>query len=224
MFSDQWAHLAENKYNRLLVVLSLFFLSVGLPERYNLTKAIGYILCLGTMLLIVYQIKPHRQLMRLYLVLVIANVFLIVIQLSDLLSLQSYSLPIQIADKLGVLMILVIPILLIQKETFLARSVTRDTLKGGIAAYLLLGLLWGVAYDLIYSFDQAAFAGISLDRHQGDLLHLSFTTLTTLGYGDIHPISGIARVVADLEAVVGVLYPSILIARLVSLYETSQQL
>ena len=220
MFANQWVRLAENKYNRLLIVLSLLFVSVGLPERYDLAKAIGYILCLGTMLLIVQQIKPQRQLLQFYLVLVITSVFLIVLKLSDLLPLKSSLF--QIGGNLELLLILGIPILLIQRETFLARSVTSDTLKGGIAAYLLLGLLWGIVYDLIYSFDPAAFGGVALEQNQGDLLHFSFTTLTTLGYGDIHPISGIARVAADLEAVVGVLYPSILIARLVSLYETSQ--
>ena len=46
----------------------------------------------------------------------------------------------------------------------------------------------------------------------------SLTTVTTLGYGDITPISPVARIWATLEAVTGVLYIAVLVARLVSLY------
>jgi hypothetical protein len=51
-----------------------------------------------------------------------------------------------------------------------------------------------------------------------DLMFFSFVTLTTLGYGDITPVTSAARSLAVIEAVFGVLYNAILIARLVGLY------
>jgi len=54
--------------------------------------------------------------------------------------------------------------------------------------------------------------------HWSDLLFFSFVTLTTLGYGDITPVTSAARSLAVIEAVFSVLYNAILIARLVGLY------
>jgi hypothetical protein len=50
-----------------------------------------------------------------------------------------------------------------------------------------------------------------------ELLYFSFTSLTTMGYGDITPVHPLARSLANLEALIGQLYPAILIARLVSM-------
>jgi hypothetical protein len=222
MNSHPLVHVAENKYNRLLTVLSLLLVSLALPERDNLPKAIGFILCLVAMRIIVRQIKPNCPLIRVYSLLIISSITLIALQVSGLLSLES-SHSAQIVGKVSLIIILSIPVWLIQQEIFIARSVTADTLKGGIAAYLLIGLLWAMFYDVLYSFNHSAFASISPAQNQMDLLHFSFTTLTTLGYGDIQPITALARIMADFEGVMGVMYPSILIARLVSLYETRSQ-
>jgi voltage-gated potassium channel Kch len=54
-------------------------------------------------------------------------------------------------------------------------------------------------------------------------LYFSFVTLTTIGYGDISPIAPIARMLAMLEAVTGILFPAVLIARLVSMYTGRQE-
>jgi hypothetical protein len=48
--------------------------------------------------------------------------------------------------------------------------------------------------------------------------YFSFVTLSTVGYGDITPVSKVARMLAALEAMTGLLYVAVLIARLVSLY------
>jgi hypothetical protein len=219
MNGKQFVNFAENKYNRLLTVVCLLLLAIGLPDRYDVVKAIGFILCLAVMLIIVYQIKPNYRLIRFYFLLVVGNVFLIALQSSGLPFLESHHQA-QIVAKLVLLVTLGIPILLIENEVFRADSVTGDTLKGGIVAYLLIAFLWAIFYDILYNFSHSAFTGISLSDDQADLLHFSFTTLTTLGYGDIQPMTALARIAADLEAVVGVMYPSIFIARLVSSYET----
>jgi hypothetical protein len=53
-------------------------------------------------------------------------------------------------------------------------------------------------------------------------LYFSFTTLSTVGYGDIVPVSGIARILAMSEAVFGMFYVTLLIARLVALYSANK--
>ncbi|HEY3898680.1 MAG TPA: ion channel [Chthoniobacter sp.] len=107
----------------------------------------------------------------------------------------------------------------------LAPRVNAEVLCASIATYLSLGLLWALAYHLVALVNPAAFA-INVTQLPGQSMngfasfYFSFTTLTTLGYGDITPVSKAARMLASLEAMTGTLYVAILIARLVALYSS----
>jgi voltage-gated potassium channel Kch len=84
--------------------------------------------------------------------------------------------------------------------------------------YLLLGLTWAVAYELVALRQPGAFAGTSTEVDASQRwLYYSFVTLTTVGYGDVTPVHPIARSLAVLKALTGQLYPAILLAHLVSL-------
>jgi len=222
MTSDRLIHLAENKYNRLLTVLFGFLVTMALPQTYVLPKAIGFIICILVMLAVVHQINPGRKLMGLYTVLVFGSLALFIPRLLGALSVPKTDNT-QILMQLLVLVMLSLPIFLIQKEIFLTKKVTADALKGAISVYLLMALAWATFYTILYELDPDAFHGISLLHSQADLLHFSFITLTTVGYGNIYPVSAFAKFGADLQAITGVMYPSILIARLVSLYQTNSQ-
>jgi len=104
-------------------------------------------------------------------------------------------------------------------------TVTRDTLAGAISAYLLIGITYGVLYGLIEQVAPGSFREtISSGRplHPPDLIFFSFTSLTTVGYGDIVPWSGISRSLAVLESITGVMYPAVLIGRLIGLRGTQR--
>ena len=104
-----------------------------------------------------------------------------------------------------------------------APSVTVEVLCASIAAYLMLGLTWTIAYWLV---DQVTPGGaFSFNTNGGTRsmngftgFYFSFVTLSTVGYGDITPVSRFARWLAAMEAMTGLLYVAVLIARLVSLY------
>ena len=104
-----------------------------------------------------------------------------------------------------------------------APSVTTEVLCASISAYLMLGLTWTMAYWLVdqltpggaFSFNTNA-GTRSMNGFNG--FYFSFITLSTVGYGDITPVSRIARWLAAMEAMTGLLYVAVLIARLVSLY------
>jgi len=106
-----------------------------------------------------------------------------------------------------------------------APSVTTEVLCASISAYLMLGLMWTMAYWLVdqltpggaFSFNTNA-GTHSMNGFTG--FYFSFVTLSTVGYGDITPVSKIARWLAAMEAMTGLLYVAVLIARLVSLYST----
>jgi voltage-gated potassium channel Kch len=102
-------------------------------------------------------------------------------------------------------------------------SVTSGRLYGLVSLYLMLGVFYFAIFNLIetvhpHSFMETAFSSPhEVSRHS--LLYLSLITLTTLGYGDIVPVTPQARLVAALEATTGVLYIAITVARLVSAYQ-----
>jgi len=104
-----------------------------------------------------------------------------------------------------------------------ARQVNADILAGAACAYLLLGLSWGILYSLVElaqpgSFMFAEYMPNVASRDWSIFNYYSFTTLTTLGYGDIIPVTSRAQSFAILEAITGVLFTALLISRLVGMY------
>ena len=101
---------------------------------------------------------------------------------------------------------------------------TFDRILGAVALYILIGVVWAEAYQLVNSHTLLAYSGIPHESKPYDRatwLYFSFVTLSTVGYGDIAPVVPIARSLAILEALIGQLYPAIVLARLVSLHVAS---
>ena len=104
------------------------------------------------------------------------------------------------------------------------QRVTADTLFAAFSIYLVLGLLWTVLYSLLEAAQPGSFhfgttaAGDSerFDRFIG----FSFTTLTTLGYGNIAPQTPKADALTTMQAIIGQLYVAVVIARLVAIQIT----
>jgi hypothetical protein len=93
---------------------------------------------------------------------------------------------------------------------------------GGIAGYLLIGYTWTFAYQLLEQQRPGAIrfdSGMAntLSQQPNHLIYFSFITLSTVGYGDVHPVHPVARSLAVAEALVGQLYIAILIASLVGM-------
>ena len=103
-----------------------------------------------------------------------------------------------------------------------APKVNGEVLCGGVSVYLLTGFLWAFMYGLVAVVTPEAFGNHVGTSGKGlspsDAYYLSFVTLTTVGYGDIVPVSRVARMLVVLEAVSGMFYGTILVARLVSMY------
>lgn len=105
--------------------------------------------------------------------------------------------------------------------------VTVEVLCASISAYLMLGLMWTVAYWLVDQMTPGGAFSFNTERGVHSMngftgFYFSFITLSTVGYGDITPVSRVARWLAAMEAITGLLYVAVLIARLVSLYSTAK--
>ncbi len=115
----------------------------------------------------------------------------------------------------------VVTVLLVQSLFRAQDHITADTLYGALSVYLILGLIWSMAYTVLelttpgsFRFDTEGLLGQSrFDRFLG----FSFTTLTTLGYGNVAPTTPRADAMATLEAITGQVYLAVVIARFVAL-------
>jgi hypothetical protein len=103
--------------------------------------------------------------------------------------------------------------------------VTSEKIRGSVCVLLLMGATWAFAYLTLLQVDpDAIFFPESVRASEpagdvgwiGDMLYFSFINLTSVGYGDILPVSPLARTMSWIEAIMGQLYMTLLIARLVS--------
>ncbi len=107
-----------------------------------------------------------------------------------------------------------------------ASHVDTNVLCAGIAGYLMLGLVWMPAYALVARLNPTAFAfssapGATTTMDGFNSFYFSFITLCTVGYGDVTPVSRVARMLAVTEAIVGVFYVAVLISRLVAIHASN---
>lgn len=111
-------------------------------------------------------------------------------------------------------------IVLLLRYVFGPEVIDADRLWGAAAAYLMIGILWCFVYALVELEKAQTFLvrGAPDKLELTELLYFSFSTLTTIGFGDIVPVTKGAQVAAILEGIVGTLFLAILIAKLVGIY------
>jgi len=102
---------------------------------------------------------------------------------------------------------------------FEQHEVTLDVIYGAIVVYLLIAMMWALIFSLVESLQPGSFtlAQSQIQDSNFPFYYYSFVTITTLGYGEITPVTDIARSFAFLEAVVGQIYLVVLVARLVGI-------
>lgn len=101
---------------------------------------------------------------------------------------------------------------------FKEKNITSDVIFGSICVYLLLGVLWAGIFSIMETLAPGSFqTPEDMGAKFSHFSYFSFVTMTTLGYGDITPLSSPARSLAVLEAVTGQLYIAVLVARLVGI-------
>jgi Ion channel len=127
------------------------------------------------------------------------------------------------------LVFLILAIAMVLRYLLMKGPVTADKLHGALAGYIMIALFWAFIYSLMESFHPGSFNLVQRSVTPADLffqfLYFSFTTLTTVGYGDITPATDQARSLVMVEQMGGVFFVAVLIARLAGLYppRTNQQ-
>lgn len=144
----------------------------------------------------------------------------------------AYLTPYTTVDKLSLAINIVFfgyAIVLMYKSVFRASSINTNVILGAICVYLLMGAEWGMIDSLIdllipnsYNVATSAMMQERTDTLLFHFIYYSFVTLSTLGYGDIVPVSTPARFISALEAITGQIYLSVLVARLVGMHITQK--
>jgi hypothetical protein len=111
--------------------------------------------------------------------------------------------------------------IVVARAVFAAGRVSYHRVIGAVLLYLDAGIIFVALFCFVALLVPNAFNGIPpLQDNLGvasNLIYFSFSTLTTVGYGDVVPLHPIARGFANIEAIIGQLYPATLLARLVTL-------
>ena len=111
-------------------------------------------------------------------------------------------------------------VVLLLRYVFGPEVMDGDRLWGAASAYLMIGIFWCFVYALIELEKAQTFLvrGTPTKMELTDLLYFSFSTLTTIGFGDVIPVSKPGQIAAILEGIIGTLFLAILIAKLVGIY------
>jgi hypothetical protein len=123
-----------------------------------------------------------------------------------------------LANSVTYIVFLFAAVLVMLVNIFSQKKITKRTILGGISVYFLMGIFWAFCYQLagILDPDAVLFAGDTPPQYF-EYMYFSFTTLTTLGYGDVLPMTYPVRSLAMLESTLGPIFIAVFIARLVGL-------
>jgi hypothetical protein len=104
-----------------------------------------------------------------------------------------------------------------------ASRVNAEVVCAGISVYLLIAIMWAMIYKLLGDIDPKSFYFANVPNAEQTMtnansFYFSFATISSVGYGDITPVSKVARMLSVVEAITGLFFMAVLISRLVSLY------
>ena len=113
------------------------------------------------------------------------------------------------------------------KQIVAGDNISTNRILGAICVYLMLGVIWALSYGLMEAMIPGSFGGLTESAESSSWsphwVYFSFVTLTTLGYGDVLPLTYFARTLAYFEAIVGQFYLAVLVAGLVGAYLSEKQ-
>lgn len=220
MANNALEYIAKYKFIYLLVALLLFLLIHPIFEHLVFARILLQILDSAILVTAIYAVSQNRKLLifgiLLLLPAMIGSWSLYVIEIPAL-ELMARSFSALFFGFAATVMML---------NVFSEEEVTVDTISGAICVYLMMGLTWAFIYSVIEFLAPGSFTinkvplSLGGDRYYEIplFLYYSFVTLTTLGYGDITPLTPPARAFSYVEAVLGQIFMAVMIARLVGLH------
>ena len=211
----KWKMHAENRYIHLLITLIIIFILTPYVGEMHLNFPIISLIFLIAIIFILRTLELDKKLF--FLLVAVGSLIFFSEFLTTMCTTVACRQDLSLVSWSIYAVFLAIAIFIMGYKIFSSSKITGDTIMGGISVYLLLGYFWTILYYLIYRFDINAFSFSGRMSH-AYLFYFSFTTLTTLGYGDAYPVNKLAMVLTSLEAMTGQVYLAVFVARLVGLH------
>ena len=215
--SEQRSALTDHRFFLLFVFLLATLILFPYGEASHFGSYAFRVIGSLTVVASVYAANIHRSLLVFAIVLAIPALF----ERAVLPKVNAHSF--FIFNIVLTLIFNVVIVVVIFRHVLAAEQPTSETIFGALCLYLLVGFSFANVYGMVAAFQANAFyLDPSTNLHKlpdrFDFIYYSFATMTSLGAAGITPVSPQARSFSILEAIVGVLYLAVLIARLVATY------
>jgi hypothetical protein len=212
----------NNNFAYLLIALLIFVIGVPVATDLDLIS-LQTSRVLGASSLLAVGVWSLRGAGRLYSAGMLVAITGIVL---SILSIVRESDMLHVIALLAMFVFLLLAIFNAFRQIAVGNDINPNRIVGAVCVYLLLGVIWSIAYSVLEYMQPGSFKGLTeLVSPASDLdwIYFSFVTITTLGYGDITPLTQTARSLAVAEAIVGQFYIAVLVAGLVSAYISSKR-
>ncbi len=217
--SDTTTANTNHSPNTAFLFYSLFLLLLGAPlfEGFPLRERLLEVIVDSVLLVAVFSIWRQHETYR-----TLALVFCVT---TGLINVYHLMMEVEWMRLTGIgFQLCIFGVTIASLALMIVRSskVNINVIYASLSKFILIGVFWGCLYNLLDGIDPGAFAYSDIEAgplNAMDFIYFSLITLTTVGFGDITPVSPVARSLATVEASIGVLYVAVLISRLVSLYE-----
>jgi voltage-gated potassium channel len=200
----------------LLASLILVFFIGPVAFDYGLLSIVN--LEILFLLILIFSIFLHRHDTKLFKVTVVSLIIILVniLFFDNNQSISQYFLKILIVS---------ITIVELFREIFKTKIIDSHIISSAVSIYVLIGIFWYLLFMFLLMVDPDSFdiRNFNSEMVSIDMIYFSFTTLTTLGYGDITPVSYTAKMWSITEAMMGVMFLAVMISRLVSLFGSKKK-
>jgi len=210
-------NVGRTNFYYLLIALLLFLVIIPLADELG-SGGVPIVrgLVFSSLLVIgIWSLRGGGRFFTLGMIFVVGGLVL------NFLAVQTDSVFYQHTSLLSMIGFLLVAISFTLRQVVFGTDMSANRLLGVVCVYLLLGVIWALSYSMIELAIPGSFSGFEAWSDGGwdsEWLYFSFVTMTTLGYGDLLPISATARALAYLQAVFGQFYIAVLVAGLVSAY------
>ncbi len=217
MAEKPFLQLAHGKFSYLLISLIVLLLLFPIVSEVFIERVIFDVFLSIVLLSAVYTVSPKKHVFTIALLLSLptfAGIWSTYFLKNFYVTLVGWSFAVAFFGFIGIIVL---------SDVLKAEKVTTDTIYAAICVYLLIGVTWALLYSVMEGIRPESFviahAQLSnATEYIPHFLYYSFVTLTTLGFGDITPITPAAKSFSYMEAVTGQIYVAVLIARLVGLH------
>lgn len=212
----------NNNFSYLLIALLIFIIGVPVASDLDLIS-LQMSRVLGASSLLAVGVWSLRGAVRLYSAGMLVAITGIIL---NILSVVRESDMLHVIALLAMFVFLLLATFNAFRQIAVGNDISPNRIVGAVCVYLLLGVMWSIAYTLLEYSQPGSFSGLTELVSPGwnaDWIYFSFVTITTLGYGDITPLTQTARSLTVAEAIVGQFYIAVMVAGLVSAYISSNR-